>query len=44
MKLVFPSIMIFLSIGAAVVYAFGGDARRTIYWAAAAVLTAAVTF
>lgn len=40
----FPSIMIGLSIGAAVVYAYDGDVRRAIYWVAAAVLTAAVTF
>lgn len=44
MKYVFPSLMIAFSVGAAVVYGLGGDVRRTIYWMAAAVLTAAVTF
>jgi len=42
--LIFPCILIAVSISAAVVYAFDGDIRRTIYWAAASVLTAAVTF
>jgi hypothetical protein len=41
---IFPTIMIILSIGAAVVYAGLGDVRRTLYWAAAAALNAAVTF
>lgn len=44
MTRVFPTIMIALSIGAAVVYAWAGDVRRAIYWTAAAVLTASVTF
>jgi len=43
-KLVFPSIMIALSLGSAVVYAFDGDWRRVVYWAAASALTASVTF
>jgi hypothetical protein len=33
-----------LSIGAALVYGAGGDWRRAVYWCAAAVITAAVTF
>lgn len=44
MKYAFPTILILMSIGAAVVYAFDGDTRRAIYWSAAAVLTASVTF
>lgn len=39
-----PIGMIFLSAVSMVVYAYAGDVRRAIYWAAAAVLTAAVTF
>lgn len=39
-----PTIMILLSVGSAIGYLCIGDARRTIYWAAAAVLTASVTF
>lgn len=44
MRLAFPCLMIALSLGSAVVYAFDGDWRRTIYWAAASALTASVTF
>jgi hypothetical protein len=40
----FPSLLILLSAAAAVVYACDGDARKAIYWAAAATLNAAVTF
>jgi hypothetical protein len=43
-KELFPSILILLNIGAAVVYGFNGDVRKCIYWIAAAVLTACVTF
>lgn len=39
-----PTMMILLSVGAAVVYCINGDYRRTIYWLAGAVLTASVTF
>ena len=39
-----PATMILLDVGAALVYAFDADVRRAIYWLAAAVLTAAVTF
>jgi hypothetical protein len=39
-----PTLMILLSAGSSVVYGFGGDYRQSIYWAAAAVLTASVTF
>lgn len=44
MRLVFPSLMIVLSVGSAIVYAFDGDWRRAVYWGAASVLTASVTF
>lgn len=40
----FPIALITLDCGAAFVYLWGGDVRRTIYWLAAAVLTACVTF
>lgn len=39
-----PSVMMLLSIGSAVVYALDGDWRRGLYWAAAALLTFAVTW
>ena len=35
----FPALLILLDLAAAVVYAIDGDARRCIYWLAAAVLT-----
>jgi hypothetical protein len=41
---VFPSLLIVLDIGAAVMSASVGDWRRCVYWLAAAVLTATVTF
>lgn len=41
---VLPSVMIALSIGAALGYFWVGDIRHTIYWVAAAALTTAVTF
>lgn len=40
----FPTVMMALSIAAAAAYGSAGDVRRAIYWTAAAVLTAAVTF
>lgn len=42
--LVFPTLLIVLDCAAALVYLMDGDPRRTIYWLAAAVLTASVTF
>jgi hypothetical protein len=36
--------LVVLDVGAAVVYAFDGDARRVVHWLAAAILTSAVTF
>jgi hypothetical protein len=44
MKTLFPTLLIILDILAAIVYLSTGDARHTIYWIAAAVLTAVVTF
>ena len=43
-KFIFPLILIVLDLGAAVVYGTSGDVRKVIYWIAAAVLNAAVTF
>ena len=41
---IFPTIMIALDMCAAAVYTVNGDYRKLIYWVAAAVLNAAVTF
>ena len=41
---IFPSILILCNAGAAAVSAANGDGRKAIYWLAAAVLNAAVTF
>lgn len=41
---IFPCVLIALDLGAAVVYGISGDWRKVVYWAAAAVLNAAVTF
>lgn len=41
---IFPSLLIVLDIAAAVVAFQCGDVRRSIYWTAAAILTASVTF
>ena len=43
-KFIFPSILILLDFGAAVVFAVGGDIKKAIYWIAAAVLNICVTF
>ena len=43
-RYVFPVIMIVLDVCAAAVYAWHKDARMVIYWIAAAVINAAVTF
>ena len=40
----FPCVLMALDVAAGVVYACHGDWRRFIYWIAAAVLTATVTF
>jgi hypothetical protein len=44
MMLFFPCTLIVLDVGAALIYAFYDDWRRCIYWIAAAILTACVTF
>lgn len=41
---VFPALLIVLDVAAAVVCAVDADARRAVYWLAAAVLTFTVTF
>jgi len=41
---IFPTLLIVLDICAALVYAYYGDNRHTVYWLAAAVLTITVTF
>ena len=44
MTKIFPTILIALDLGAAVVYGISGDWRKVVYWTAAAVLSASVTF
>ncbi len=44
MTKLFPSVLIVLDLCAAVGYAAACDWRRVVYWIAAAVLTASVTF
>ena len=44
MTLVAPLAMIVLSVVASGVYAICGERRRAIYWLAASVLTAAITY
>lgn len=41
---IFPIVMIVLDLCAGAVYAVQGDYKKLIYWLAAAVLNAAVTF
>jgi len=40
----FPILQMAVCAGAAVVYALAGDMRKAIYWSAAFVITATVTF
>lgn len=40
----FPCVLIALDMASGIVYLCHGDARRFIYWTAAATLTATVTF
>lgn len=42
--MIFPTVLIALDAGAAIVYAVGGDLKRAVYWFAAATLTATVTY
>lgn len=44
MTKLFPTILIALDVCAAVAYATAHDWRRVVYWLAAAVLTASVTY
>lgn len=44
MEKLFPTILIFLDICAGFVYLYKGDVRHCIYWIAAGVLTACVTY
>lgn len=41
---IFPIAMIALDIGAAIMYVVNKDYKKAVYWVAAAVLNAAVTF
>lgn len=41
---IFPTVLIIIDLCASIVCAFGGDIKRAIYWIAAAVLNACVTF
>lgn len=41
---IFPTVLIALDVAAAIVYAASGDWRRVIYWFAAGILTASVTY
>ena len=43
-KYIFPSILILLDVGAAVMFAVSGDLKKAVYWIAAAVLNVCVTF
>ena len=44
MEKILPTVLIIIDVLAGGVYLCNGDARRFIYWIAAAVLTATVTF
>ena len=41
---IFPIVMIAMNIGAAVMCVIGNDYKKVVYWIAAAVLNACVTF
>jgi hypothetical protein len=43
-ELIFPTILIVLDVFAALAYVPACDWRKVIYWAAAAILTSAVTY
>jgi hypothetical protein len=43
-QFLFPCVLMVLDICAACVYCAGGDYKKTIYWIAAAILSATVTF
>lgn len=41
---ILPTVLIVIGLAAGLVYATRGDARRIVYWTAAAILTASVTY
>lgn len=41
---ILPTVLIVIDLAAGLVYATRGDARRLVYWTAAAILTASVTY
>lgn len=41
---IFPTILIFLDLAAALVYLMDGDVKRCVYWVSAATLTYCVTY
>ena len=41
---IFPIVLMILDVGAGIIYAYAGDYKKCVYWIAAAVLNAAVTF
>ena len=41
---IFPLLLILLDLGAAIIYALQKDYKKAVYWIAAAVLNATVTF
>lgn len=41
---ILPAILIVIDVGSSVVYGIDGDARKCVYWLAAAVLSITVTF
>lgn len=43
-KYIFPALLMLLDVGAAVIYGIDGDWKKAVYWIAAAILNAAVTF
>ena len=43
-KYIFPVTLMVIDLGAAIVYAAGGDLKKAVYWIAAAVLNYCVTF
>jgi len=44
MTKIFPTILIILDVCASVAYCLDSDLRRCVYWLAAAILTASVTY
>lgn len=43
-KYIFPIVLMALDVGAGIIYACDSEYRKCVYWIAAAVLNAAVTF